>query len=60
MLEALINLLESWGINRAADQLQYLLIPGTIPFAIWETIYTTALATWWRARRAASVPCPGR
>ena len=45
MLESLINLLESWGINRAADQLQYLLIPGTIPFAIWETIYTTALAT---------------
>ena len=45
MLEALINLLESWGINRAADQLQYLLIPGTIPFAIWETVYTTVLAT---------------
>ena len=45
MLESLINLLESWGINRAADQLEYLLIPGTIPFAIWETIYTTVLAT---------------
>ena len=45
MLEALINLFESWGVNRAADQLEYLLIPGTIPFAIWETIYTTVLAT---------------
>ena len=45
MLEALINLFESWGVNRAADQLEYLLIPGTIPFAIWETVYTTVLAT---------------
>ena len=45
MREALINLFESWGVNRAADQLEYLLIPGTIPFAIWETIYSTVLAT---------------
>ena len=45
MLEALINLFESWGVKGAADQLKYLLIPGTIPFAIWETVYTTVLAT---------------
>ena len=45
MLEALINLFESWGVKSAADQLKYLLIPGTIPFAIWETVYTTVLAT---------------
>ena len=43
MLEQLIEILEGWGIKKAADQLEFLLDPGNIPFAIWETLYALAL-----------------
>ena len=39
MLEALISLLESWGVNSAASQLAFLTDPGTMLFAVWETVY---------------------
>lgn len=45
MLDGLISLLESWGVNSAADQIEFLLEPGTLPFAIWETLYAPAAAT---------------
>lgn len=46
MSEKLIELLMSWGITErtAASQIEYL-AGSTIPFAIWETVYTTVLAT---------------
>ena len=44
MQEALISLLEGWGVNTAADEVAYLLAPGTIPFAILETIYLTVFS----------------
>ena len=46
MSENLIELLMSWGINErtATSQIEYLM-GSTIPFAIWETVYTTVLAT---------------
>ena len=46
MQAQLISLLESWGVNTAADEVAYLLAPGTIPFAILETIYLTVFATF--------------
>ena len=47
MLEQLIEILEGWGIKKAADQLEFLLDPGNIPFAIWETLYAPLLAAVW-------------
>lgn len=46
MSEKLIELLISWGIpeRTATSQIEYL-VGSTIPFAIWETVYTTVLAT---------------
>ena len=44
MLEQLINLLEGWGISKVEDQLTFLLNPGNIPMAIWETLYAPVLA----------------
>ena len=44
MGETLIGLLESWGVSKAAEQVEYLM-GSTIPFAIWETLYVTVLAT---------------
>ena len=46
MSENLINLLMSWGVEarKAASQVEYL-AGSTVPFAIWETVYTTVLAT---------------
>lgn len=46
MSEKLIELLMSWGIpeRTATSQIEYL-VGSTIPFAIWETVYTTVLAT---------------
>lgn len=46
MSEKLIELLMSWGISErtATSQIEYL-VGSTIPFAIWETVYTTVLAT---------------
>lgn len=45
MIENLTALLESWGVNEAARQVEFLLAPGNIPFAIWETVYVTLLGT---------------
>lgn len=45
MLEALISLLESWGVNSAASQLAFLTDPGTMLFAVWETVYAPMAAT---------------
>ena len=46
MSENLINLLMSWGVEarKAASQVEYL-AGATVPFAIWETVYTTVLST---------------
>lgn len=43
-MEQLISLLESWGFTKVSDQLEYLLNPTNIPFAIWETLYAPLLA----------------
>ncbi|MEE1035795.1 MAG: methionine ABC transporter permease [Oscillospiraceae bacterium] len=43
-MEQLISLLESWGFTKVSDQLEYLLNPANIPFAIWETLYAPLLA----------------
>jgi len=45
MLENIAATLEAWGVNKPLDQLEFLLDPGTIPFAIWETLYAPLLAT---------------
>ncbi len=45
MLEQLAALFERWGVNKPLDQLEFLLKPGTLPFAIWETLYAPILAT---------------
>lgn len=45
MLDWLISLFESWGIRQAAEQVTFLLEPGTLPFAIWETLYAPFAAT---------------
>lgn len=45
MIETLTALLESWGVNEAARQVEFLLTPWNIPYAIWETIYSTLLGT---------------
>lgn len=45
MMEQLASLLDSWGISKAAEQLDFLLDPVNIPFAIWETLYAPLLAT---------------
>lgn len=46
MSEKLIELLMSWGVTErlANSQIEYL-AGTTIPFALWETVYTTVLAT---------------
>ena len=43
-MEQLISFLESWGFTKVSDQLEYLLNPANIPFAIWETLYAPLLA----------------
>ena len=45
MIERIVSFLESVGVNKAAAQVEFLLEPGTIPFALWETVYVTALGT---------------
>lgn len=45
MTEQLIHFLEFCGVNKAAAQVEFLLQPGTIPFALWETVYVTVLGT---------------
>lgn len=44
MAEKLIALLESWGVAKAAEQVEFLLDPANIPFAIWETLYAPLIA----------------
>ena len=44
MLENIASVLESWGVKKAAEQLEFLLDPATLPFAIWETLYAPLLA----------------
>lgn len=45
MLDSLIALLESWGVNSAASQIEFLTDPGTMLFAVWETVYAPMAAT---------------
>lgn len=45
MIESIIRFFETLGINKAAAQVEFLLEPATLPFALWETIYVTALGT---------------
>lgn len=44
MLEKIAQVLEGWGVSKALDQLEFLLDPATLPFAIWETLYAPLLA----------------
>lgn len=43
-MEKLAELLTSWGVTKAAEQLEYLLDPKNIPFAVWETLYAPLMA----------------
>ncbi len=45
MRESLIAILESWGVNSAAGQVEFLTDPGTMLFAVWETVYAPLAAT---------------
>ncbi|MBO5128877.1 MAG: ABC transporter permease [Oscillospiraceae bacterium] len=38
-------MLEAWGIRNPLEQLEFLLDPSTLPFAIWETLYAPLAAT---------------
>ena len=44
-MEHLITFLESIGFTKVEDQLEFLLNPANVPFAIWETLYAPFLAT---------------
>ncbi len=43
-MEKLIEILESWGFTKVEAQLDFLLDPENIPFAIWETLYAPLCA----------------
>lgn len=45
MFEQLIAFLEQLGFTKVEAQLEYLLNPENIPFAIWETLYAPLAAT---------------
>lgn len=45
MLETLTAFFESLGISKVSEQLEFLLDPVNIPFAIWETLYAPLIAT---------------
>ncbi len=45
MVEQIAALFESWGLSKALEQVEFLLDPVNIPFAIWETLYAPLLAT---------------
>ena len=45
MLEQLVSFLESMGVPKAAEQVNFLFDPVNIPFAIWETLYAPLIAT---------------
>lgn len=44
-MEQLIQFLEGLGFTKVQEQLDFLLNPENIPFAIWETLYAPFLAT---------------
>jgi len=44
-MEHLVAFLEGLGFTKVQDQLEFLLNPSNIPFAIWETLYAPFLAT---------------
>ena len=44
MLETIASTLESWGVNKALDQLEFLLNPANLPLAVWETLYAPLIA----------------
>ena len=46
MIETLTQFFESLGVNKAAQQVEFLLQPGTLPFALWETLYVTIYGTF--------------
>lgn len=45
MIEQLTAFFTALGVNRAAEQLEFLLTPETLPVAIWETLYAPMIAT---------------
>ena len=45
MIENLTAFFESLGVAKAAEQVEFLLDPANIPFAIWETLYAPLIAT---------------
>lgn len=45
MLDKIVVFLESLGFTKVTEQLEFLLDPGTLPFAIWETLYAPLVAT---------------
>ena len=45
MVDSIVAFLESIGVAKALDQVEFLMEPGNILFAIWETLYAPALAT---------------
>lgn len=45
MVENIVSFLESLGVAKALDQVEFLMEPGNILFAVWETLYAPALAT---------------
>lgn len=44
MIEKIAAMLESWGVSKPLEQLEFLLDPSTLPFAIWETLYAPLVA----------------
>lgn len=44
MLEKIAAVLESWGVSKPLEQLEFLADPSTLPFAIWETLYAPFVA----------------
>lgn len=45
MIENIASFLESLGVAKALEQVEFLMEPGNILFAIWETLYAPAIAT---------------
>lgn len=45
MPEWIITALEAVGFSKVEEQLVFLLDPGTLPFALWETLYAPLTAT---------------
>jgi len=43
--ESLIQFFEGMGLRKVPEQIEFLLTPGNIPFAIWEALYAPLIAT---------------